>query len=370
MDRYDDPDRVLTYSYASVNDSIVDKVYKYWWRLAFKLVPGRISANLLSMLGNIGSWAALAILIAFGASYGPGHPWIFALCAFLVFAYHTIDCLDGMQARRIGVSGPLGEFVDHWFDAMNVFFFPLSFVAAFPVVSPSLAAVLILVSGISDWVVLREVVKTGKLHFGAISSEEGITLHMLVLVSIPVLGYDFWASPIAGLGLAPIVVLLALVVAGHLASIIVTLMKIKFDGLGALCVQLASTAPLAVWTVAGQVAGQPRWIMTFGLLCIGFVGTRHVGDLLRVRLVGLRYPSLYADLAAGSAAALVASWLVATGRVTATWIYAAPMAYVAATTLAALCGQFYRTVALVRRRLGTGLFHVPERQSGLQDRGR
>jgi ethanolaminephosphotransferase len=31
------------------------------------------------------------------------------LCAYCTFAYYTLDCMDGKQARRTGTSSPLGQ---------------------------------------------------------------------------------------------------------------------------------------------------------------------------------------------------------------------------------------------------------------------
>lgn len=359
MDRYDDPDRIYRYKYASENHSLVDRLYKYWWAIAFKAVPARISANLLSMLGNLGSWLALGLAIAFGADQGPTKPWIFVVCGLAVFFYHTVDCLDGMQARRIGASGPLGEFVDHWFDAMNVFFFPLTIIAAFPVVPTWMAVLLIYISNVSDWVVLKEVVNKGRLYFGPVSSEEGITIHMLFLLSVPLLGYGFWAEPGALFGVPPVLLVLGFVILGHAVSIAITLRALRLDGWKELCVQSASTLPLLAWTIAGQALGMPRWTVILGLLAIGFIGTRHVGDLLRVRLVGLRYPAYYPDLLVGSAASLLAVLALALRPGLSPALYAAPVIAVMAMTAVALTRQFYRTAARVRECLGHGVFYVP-----------
>ncbi|KAG6887707.1 hypothetical protein C0995_013338 [Termitomyces sp. Mi166 len=39
--------------------------------------------------------------------------------AFGLFAYQSLDAIDGKQARRTGMAGPLGEMFDHGCDAMN-----------------------------------------------------------------------------------------------------------------------------------------------------------------------------------------------------------------------------------------------------------
>jgi phosphatidylglycerophosphate synthase len=360
MDYYDDPDGIPVYHYRSVNKSILDRVYVHWWNIAIRAVPARMSANLLSMLGNVGSWAAMAILMLFGPSIGPSQPWLFALAGLLVFIYQTIDCVDGMQARRIGSSGPLGEFVDHWFDAFNVFFFPLGVIVAFPVVPAGWAVPAIVISGLADWIVLRELAETGEMRFGYISTDEAITIYILFLLSVPLLGYAFWSQPLPWLGLPPCFLLLALPILGNGFMCIHTLIKIRFAGTRNLLVQLASTIPLMVWVFVAEYRMQPRWMLILGLLTIGFVGARHVGDLLRVRLLGMRQPAWYPDLVSSSAAVLVVSMLHLVWPALPAWLFSAPLLMVLVLTAMSLIQQFRRTVQRVQACLGIGLFDVPE----------
>lgn len=46
-------------------------------------------------------------------------PWIFYTWAICLFAYQSLDSIDGKQARRTGMAGPLGELFDHGCDAIN-----------------------------------------------------------------------------------------------------------------------------------------------------------------------------------------------------------------------------------------------------------
>ena len=54
----------------------------------------------------------------------PGIIWI--ICAFSQFMAHTLDGIDGKQARRIGMTGPLGELFDHGIDAWSCSFIAMS----------------------------------------------------------------------------------------------------------------------------------------------------------------------------------------------------------------------------------------------------
>ena len=45
--------------------------------------------------------------------------WVFFTWALCLFAYQSLDAIDGKQARRTGMAGPLGEMFDHGCDAIN-----------------------------------------------------------------------------------------------------------------------------------------------------------------------------------------------------------------------------------------------------------
>jgi len=44
---------------------------------------------------------------------------VYLLCAFTLFAYQTLDALDGKQCTRTDTDGPLPEFVDHGADSLS-----------------------------------------------------------------------------------------------------------------------------------------------------------------------------------------------------------------------------------------------------------
>lgn len=52
-----------------------------------------------------------------GATCAP--QWLWFTFAVGLFAYQSLDAIDGKQARRTGTSGPLGELFDHGCDALN-----------------------------------------------------------------------------------------------------------------------------------------------------------------------------------------------------------------------------------------------------------
>jgi phosphatidylglycerophosphate synthase len=297
MDEYLDPDRPRSYVYKSVNNSLVDRyVLRHWWPVAIKLVPARASANAVSMLGNLG--VATAFLILSGLLLGPmpvfgrDHPWIFGVVAFCLFFYQTLDALDGIQARRTGSSGPLGEFVDHWFDSFNAFLIPLGFGLAFTSIPYIVLVVLTLLLSMTDWALLRAIRKTDTMVFPAVSTEEGQVIVQLFCLAVWIFGYDLWNSPVL-LGHS---VIFWVYVAG-IAGIAIILLKSLTDreALRPFVLMLASLLPISLWTaLACPRLGFPALLA--GALLQGFSGSRFIGELLRERLVGLRYRPLIIDI--------------------------------------------------------------------------
>lgn len=45
--------------------------------------------------------------------------WVYWSWSIGLFAYQSMDAIDGKQARRTGMAGPLGEMFDHGCDAIN-----------------------------------------------------------------------------------------------------------------------------------------------------------------------------------------------------------------------------------------------------------
>lgn len=298
MDEYTNPEVPLNYCYSSVNNSLTDRyLFRHWWPIAIKAIPATMSANAVSILGTVFCWLAFAILsgLVVGplAAFAPGHPWIFGVLAACIFLYQTLDALDGIQARRTGVSGPMGEFVDHWFDSINAFLIPLGIALAFPPIPRTVAAVTVFFCGMAEWISGRATLKRGLMEFGLFSSEEILTLIYMFFLVIWWTGYQFWASPSPALGFPPVWIVFSL---APLAFVLTVLINAKYSRgeLGWFFLDVATLLPILAWiifspTVPGDLS------LLLGGLTLGCAATRFAGDVLRERLVGLRYPVFYID---------------------------------------------------------------------------
>ncbi|CCM01447.1 uncharacterized protein FIBRA_03499 [Fibroporia radiculosa] len=156
-----------------------------------------------------------ATLVYFDPAYlvdedGVGPPkWIYLTWAVGLFLYQTFDAIDGKQARRTGMAGPLGEMFDHGCDALNT---------TLEVILASRALNL----GRSWWTVASQVATlanfylstweeyhTGQLFLGWFSGPvEGILMIVSIYTVSGIFGAAFWDSRLlssTGLGKIPVI---------------------------------------------------------------------------------------------------------------------------------------------------------------------
>jgi hypothetical protein len=104
------------YEYLCEDKSVLyPHLKKYVWAPILPGLPAWLSPNTMTLLGNFFAWASFAVLLVLK----PEDSTWFLVPALGNFLYLSLGNMDGMQARRSGRSSPLGEFLDHWFDAFN-----------------------------------------------------------------------------------------------------------------------------------------------------------------------------------------------------------------------------------------------------------
>lgn len=113
-----------TYKYSGSDASIVGNyIMQHWWSNVVKLVPKSVAPNALTLAGFFVSLSS-TLLVAFYMFFNDGvyPPFVWYYAAVALFAYQTLDAMDGKQARRTYSSSPMGELFDHGCDA---FFTPM-----------------------------------------------------------------------------------------------------------------------------------------------------------------------------------------------------------------------------------------------------
>jgi len=129
----------------------------------------------------------------------PEHHYPFVVPAVATFLYLCLDNMHGMHARHTGKSSPLGEFLDHWFDAFNSGY--LVFGLYYAARQSHLSVLIILAAtNLAYFATMWEQRHTGVIRFGRGGQVEGVTVICFLYVAITLFGHEaICATPIFGL---------------------------------------------------------------------------------------------------------------------------------------------------------------------------
>ena len=128
------------YRYSCQDTSPLSNYFMHpFWNQVVKLCPRWVAPNLLTFVGFlccVGHYALPAVYdYDFRASTKDSeHPipsWAWAATSVLLFLAHTLDGIDGKQARRTQTSTPLGELFDHGLDSWSTVFIASTFYSVF-----------------------------------------------------------------------------------------------------------------------------------------------------------------------------------------------------------------------------------------------
>ena len=122
------PDSVLTadglenianHKYVPGHYTYLDIFLNPFWTHLTDLLPTSLAPNMVTTLGGLHCAISYFTVWYFCKDYNEPVPdWLIVLCAYCTFAYYTLDCMDGKQARRTQQSTPLGQLFDHGFDCI------------------------------------------------------------------------------------------------------------------------------------------------------------------------------------------------------------------------------------------------------------
>ena len=104
------------WKYHAMDNSITTYYFTPIYNYFLDLIPMNISPNMLTFLG------LMCTLFGYYISYNYFEMYPKSVCFSLILlwcGYIIFDAIDGKQARRIGNSSPLGEFLDHACDIIS-----------------------------------------------------------------------------------------------------------------------------------------------------------------------------------------------------------------------------------------------------------
>ncbi|CED82236.1 sn-1,2-diacylglycerol ethanolamine-and cholinephosphotranferases [Phaffia rhodozyma] len=116
-------DNLSKYKYSGIDKSITSRfILNPFWNRLVLLFPKWIAPNTITFSGLCIIFVNFATMLAFDPKFKVDQAlpsWVYWSWGIGLFAYQSMDAIDGKQARRTGMAGPLGEMFDHGCDAMN-----------------------------------------------------------------------------------------------------------------------------------------------------------------------------------------------------------------------------------------------------------
>lgn len=191
---------LANYKYSTIDESIVQKYCGIltFWTLCAQQVPYWVAPNMLTLQALFFSMSYPLLIIAYEYRGLAIPDWVWLYSAFALFAYQTLDAIDGKHARRTGAKSALGELFDHGCDAL---FAPFCLYASGRAVALANNQLFVfgLVSSFGLYLTIFLHFMSGSLTMGPINGPtEGILINVAVFVATYALGgQSFWQAKLA-----------------------------------------------------------------------------------------------------------------------------------------------------------------------------
>jgi len=185
------------HKYSCSGVSLLEPLYKPWWEFAITLCPLWIAPNLITLVGLILNCSGFLLMAFYSGLDGKGAApsWVYFYAAGSLFAYQTLDAIDGKQARRTGTGSPLGELFDHGMDCIaNCFFLPMMALATQGGLDLDKSFILCWMCVGSFYTSHWVHYVTGSLTFGLIDITEIQTSTMGLFIMTGVFGPEYWSE--------------------------------------------------------------------------------------------------------------------------------------------------------------------------------
>jgi len=196
------------YKYSGVDKSISAKyVLNYYWNWLITCVPTTVAPNTITLTGLSLVVFNFCMLLYYDPGYlgekeGATQPpqWIYWTWGISLFMYQSLDAIDGKQARRTGMAGPLGEMFDHGCDALNTTLEVILASRALNLCRSRWTVSSQMATLANFYLTTWEEYHTGTLYLSHFSGPaEGILMIVAIYFITAVKGTQFWDQGILGL---------------------------------------------------------------------------------------------------------------------------------------------------------------------------
>ena len=272
------------HKYSSSGNTLLDPYFQIYWNWLVQQVPLYVAPNLLTIVGLGINVLTSTILMLYSPNADSDLPaWSLLFCALGLFAYQSLDAIDGKQARRTNSSTPLGELFDHGCDAISTIFVMISFFATLQFGrDPWLLFFMFCVSLSAFYTAHWHTYVTGNLKFGKMDvTEAQLTIYMIYAVTA-VFGDAIWSIKLPLLNFELRYIPAVMGVICGLVSVVTNINTISKGGKGKNGSSVADTSivfpvfPLLVFffmsfSIANKstnifLANKCMYLMTFGLV--------------------------------------------------------------------------------------------------------
>lgn len=189
-----------TYKYSSVDKSPISHyVLRHYWNFCVEFLPLWLAPNMVTLIGFFFVIGNVALQQLMDPSLsGPQYAWVSYSYAFGVWAYSTMDNIDGKQARRTGTSSGLGELFDHGIDSLNCTLASLLETSAMGLGATKLGALTALIPCLPMFFSTWETYHTHTLYLGYFNGPtEGLLIASLIMLASGFYGPQIWHEPMA-----------------------------------------------------------------------------------------------------------------------------------------------------------------------------
>ncbi|PNS20876.1 hypothetical protein CAC42_2807 [Sphaceloma murrayae] len=189
-----------SYKYSSVDKSFISRyILKHYWNAFVELLPLWLAPNMVTLLGFFAILVNVGLLQIFDPDLtGEGPRWLYYSYAAGVWAYSTMDNVDGKQARRTGTSSGLGELFDHGIDSLNCTLASLLEASAMGLGLTPTGLFTALIPTLPMFFSTWETYHTHTLYLGYFNGPtEGLLLATILMLVSAYFGPGIWRAPLS-----------------------------------------------------------------------------------------------------------------------------------------------------------------------------
>ena len=184
--RYHGGDHSLIYKHVltPMNNALIG--YFPWW----------LAPNTITVAGLLLVFLSHLVSLHYSPRLeGAAPAWALVLYAACLFAYQTLDNLDGKQARRTGSASPLGLLFDHGCDALNVTVSTLTLCSAIQTGATWKSGVMWWSTASVFYFTTWEELNTNYLNLPIVNGPtEGLLMNVGIYLWTAYAGADFWLT--------------------------------------------------------------------------------------------------------------------------------------------------------------------------------